>query len=134
MIIKKSPGGSTFPYHYKGGAIHCLKYGSFFANKAALLELIKAEEVFISEKPHQRLRIWVDFYETQLTDHVLMGFIDSSNRLRHQIIRMAIVGCSFKDKQRFHKLSKKRGITFSVPTKFFHDPEVAKTWLVSESS
>lgn len=29
----KSPGGSLFPYYYKGGEIHCLKYGSKYKNE-----------------------------------------------------------------------------------------------------
>lgn len=43
----RSPGGSTYPYYYKGGEIHCLKYGSKYKNHEKLFELMKLEEEFI---------------------------------------------------------------------------------------
>jgi hypothetical protein len=47
---------------------------------------------------------------------------------------MAIVGCSFRDKQRLNQLVKKYDWKFRMPVRFFSDPEVAKIWLVSEQS
>jgi hypothetical protein len=132
MNTQKSPGGSTFPYYYKGGEIHCLKYGSFFSDEAGLFALMKAEEAFIA-KPEHRLLIWVDFYETRLTDRVLSEFAESINRLRPHIIKLAIVGCSFWEKQRLRRIEKKSGECLPAATQFFTDPEDAKTWLVSES-
>jgi hypothetical protein len=32
----KSPGGSLFPYYYKGGEIHCLKYGNKYKDHEKL--------------------------------------------------------------------------------------------------
>jgi hypothetical protein len=131
MYTQKSPGGSIFPYYYKGGEIHCLKYGSFFSNEEALFALMKAEEDFIM-KPNRRLRIWVDFYETFLIEKVLIEFVESICRLSKHIIKLSIVGCSFKDKWRLRKLLKKSGIESLIVIKYFSDPEDAKTWLVRE--
>lgn len=128
----KSPGGSTFPYYYQGGEIHCLKYGSFFANETALFAVMKAEEKFIAQ-PNRRLRIWVDFYETQLTDAVVLEFVESMHRLGNHLIKLAIVGCSRKDSWRLQRVGRKAGGLASVPVRFFRDPEDAKTWLVRES-
>ncbi len=126
----ESPGGSMFPYYYKGGELYCLKYGSFFADEDSLIALMKAEEDFISRR-NQQLRIWVDFYETQLTNRVAVEFMESICRLRHHIVKLALVGCSARDRWRLKRLIKKTEQLRSVPLKFFSDPEEAKTWLVS---
>ena len=60
MPTQTSPGGSTFPYYYKGGEIHCLKYGGFFTDQEAVLTVMRAEEEFITQ-PNRQLRVWVDF-------------------------------------------------------------------------
>lgn len=131
MPTQKSPGGSNFPYYYKGGEIHALKYGSFFSDEAALFALMKAEEEFIA-KPNRQLPIWVDFYETKLTDRVLVEFLKNIERLRPHILKLAVVGFSWFYQWRVRRLGKKLGIGFRVPVKFFSNPEDAKTWLVSE--
>jgi hypothetical protein len=46
MALVKSPGGSIFPYFYKNGELHCLKYGSFYEYEEALVQLMKKEEEF----------------------------------------------------------------------------------------
>jgi hypothetical protein len=129
----KSPGGSTFPYYYKGGEIHCLKYGSYFKDQEKLFAVMKAEENFII-KTNRQLRIWVDFYETRKTKRVFAEFLESLNLLGNQIIKLSIVGFSFLDKWRFKKLKKQIGMKDTIPIKYFNDPEDAKTWLVSENS
>jgi hypothetical protein len=131
MTTIKSPGGSTFPYYYKGGEIHCLHYGSFFTDEEGLLGLIKEEEAFMT-KPSRQLLAWVDFYETKLTNNVLTGFAESMSRLRPHILKLAIVGLSFRDKLRICRLNKRPGMELPKPTKYFSDPEDAKTWLVQE--
>ncbi len=132
MYTEKSPGGSIFPYYYKGGQLFGLHYGSFFSDEARLLALMKAEEAFIA-KPNHQTPLWVDFCETTLTDKVLTEFVASILRLRKQIIKLGIVGCSFKDRWRLGRLIKKSGLEASLPVRFFDDPEDAKTWLVSEA-
>ena len=37
MVMRKSPGGSLFPYYYKGGELFGLHYGSFFTDEEGLL-------------------------------------------------------------------------------------------------
>ena len=130
MLIKKSPGGSTFPYYYKGGEIHALKYGSYFNKEEDLLTLMKEEEIFIKQS-NKRLPMWIDLYETNLTDRVLTGLISNIDRLENHIVKLAFVGCSFRDKRRLASLSKKLD-AYIMPHRYFKDPEDAKTWLVSE--
>jgi hypothetical protein len=129
MYNQKSPGGSLFPYYYKGGEIHCLKYGGFLANADALFALMKAEEDFII-KTNRPLRVWVDFYETNRTDRVLIQFVESIRHLSNYMIKLAVAGFSFSDRIRLRKFAKKSGVKFSMPVKFFNDPEDAKTWLI----
>lgn len=124
---------SLFPYYFKGGEILGLHYGSFFSNQEALLSRMKAEEEFIT-KSNRLLPTWIDFYETKLTDHVLTEFLESINRLRSHITKLAIVGCSSKDRRRLQRLTKKLNIEIPIPVKYFSDPEDAKTWLVSEAN
>lgn len=120
-----------FPYYYKGGEIHALKYGSFGADEAAALAVMQAEEAFVAQ-PNRRLRIWVDFYETRLTETVLQAFVDSIKRLRPHIIKLAIVGCSSGARRRLQPMGKKPDGGVPGPIEFFDDPEDAKTWLVAE--
>jgi hypothetical protein len=131
MVVEKTPGGSLFPYYFKGGEILGLHYGSFFSNEAALLDRMKAEEEFIV-KASRSLPTWIDFYETKLTDHLIIEFLRSVNRLQKHITKLAIVGCSAKDKRRLEQMRKKLEIEISMPVRYYSDPEEAKTWLVSE--
>ncbi len=57
-------------------------------------------------------------------------FVASVNRLRPHLVKLAIVGCSFRDRWRLRRLRKQAPVP--VPIKFFSDPEDAKTWLVDE--
>ena len=131
MVLQKSPGGSIFPYYYKGGALFGLHYGSFFNDEEGLLARMRAEEQFITNAVRET-PLWIDFYETKLTDTVLTEFSNSILRLQGHITKLAIVGCSFRDKRRLMKLLKRSGRAFPGPVRFFSDPEQAKTWLVSE--
>ena len=129
MLHTTSPGGSTFPYYYKNGELHCFKYGSFYENEKALLGLMQEEEAFLA-KPHIRIGVWVDFYETVLTDTILIAFLRHIQRLQTNITKLALVGCSNRDKRRFKRRMKQFELSF--PVEFFSNPEVAKTWLVGE--
>jgi hypothetical protein len=132
MVIRKSPGGSLFPYPYKGGELMGLHYGSFFADEEALLARMKGEEEFIAGANHA-LPLWIDFYQTKLSDRVLVEFLGSMSRLRPHMTRLAIVGCSARDRRRLLRLERESAIELPVPLQFFDDPEQAKTWLVSEA-
>ncbi len=133
MIAQKSPGGSIFPYYYKNGELFGLHFGSFFGNEDALLARMQAEEAFMAGRNHP-LPLWIDFYETKLSDRVLAEFSAFVARLSPLIPRLAIAGCSTRDQRRLLRQAKKSGRAFAMPVKFFDDPEVAKTWLVGESS
>ena len=129
MNAIKSPGGSNFPYYYKGGELHSFKFGSFFKDEKGLLEVMQAEEEFLM-KSGRRIGVWVDFYETRMTDTVLGEFLQSIDRLQPRITKLAIVGLSSMDKKQYRRLEKKLGIKFSIPVQFYNNPETAKTWLV----
>ncbi len=105
MLSKESPGRSNFPYYYKNGELFGTHYEGFASREDELLELMKAEEQFLIEQNHP-LPFWVNFYGTQLTDRVLSEFIQSMNRLRRYIPKLAIVGCSLFDRWRLRRVEK----------------------------
>ncbi len=126
----QSPSGSTFPYYYKGGELHALKYGGLGTDLPRLAALMDAEEHFLRSRPAQRLRVWVDFYETDLTAEAAGLFAEHIKRLEGQLVRLAPVGCGRAGQRRIRSALRSAG-GFAVPVRFFNDPEEAKTWLVS---
>ncbi|GIO95992.1 hypothetical protein J14TS5_10780 [Paenibacillus lautus] len=125
----KSPGGSIFPYYYKGGEIHCLKYGNKYTDEETLFELMKQEEDFII-KTNKKLKIWVDMYTTPVTSKVLQELINNLKNLENYIERLSFVGLSAINEWRLKRSIKKAGINLKIS--YYSDPEKAKTWLVSE--
>ncbi len=67
MPTRKSPGGSMFPYPYKSGELFGLHMGSFGRDEEAFIARLKAEAAFFIEQNHS-LPVWMDLYETRLTD------------------------------------------------------------------
>jgi len=130
----KSPGGSTYPYYYKGGEIHGLKYGSFFGDEQRLFAVMDAEESFIRQRPARLFRAWVDFYETAITDNVMAKFVKHTQSIGGQLVKLAIVGCSAKDRSRIKKAMKKSDPELAERCAFYDDPEEAKTWLVASAA
>lgn len=63
----KSPGGSEYPYYYKGGEIHCLKYGSKYKEHDKLFKLMRLEADFIKQI-NKKQRIWIDLYKTSISN------------------------------------------------------------------
>ena len=133
MPSRTSPGGSLFPYYYKNGELYGAHFGSFHDDEDRLLALMKAEEDFIARQSHP-LPVWIDFYENKLSDRILVEFIQSMQRLQRYITRLAIVGCSKKDQRRIKHLEQQLQTELPRPLHYFLDPEVAKTWLVSEGN
>jgi len=131
MLLKKSPGGSIFPYPYKDGELYGLHLGSFGANEEALIVRMKAEALFFNEQKRS-LGIWMDFYQTKLTDKVLGELIEFLRSTRRYILKLGLVGCSSFDRRRINKHIKEAGDLSSLPVRYFSDPEEGKTWLVSE--
>ncbi len=127
----QSPGGSLFPYPYKGGELFGLHLGSFEANEDALISLIEAEEVFFLEQ-NRSLGLWIDFYETKLSDRVIVEFVEFLRHICHRLLKLGIVGCSLRDRRRIGKRMKEAGAFSNLPVRYYSDPEEAKTWLVSE--
>jgi len=131
MILKKSPGGSIFPYYYKDGELFGLHLGSFGTNEEGVIARIKAEEVFFIQQ-NKHMGVWIDFYQTKLTDRVTTEFIEMLKHTSHLILKLGLVGCSFMAQRKMKRLMKKAGCLSALPVKYFEDPEDAKTWLVSE--
>ncbi len=129
--MQNSPGGSIFPYFYKDGELFGVHFGSFFSDEDRLIKLIQAEKAFFL-KQNRTIPVWIDFYETRLTDIVLGEFIDYLKSSAPRIPKLGIVGCSLRDKGRINKLIKNTAELSSLIIKYYNDPEEAKTWLVSE--
>jgi len=131
MQIQKSPSGAMFPYYYKNGELFGLHLGSFFSDEDGVIAMMKSEAVFFNTH-HRPMGIWIDFYETKLTDRVIKGFVEMVEHMGPKVAKVAIVGCSTIARWKINKLIKKTEPISSLPVKYFEDPEVAKTWLVSE--
>ncbi|RAW16891.1 hypothetical protein DC345_07250 [Paenibacillus taichungensis] len=125
----KSPGGSIFPYYYKGGEIHCLKYGSKYRKYDELFELMRMEEEFIF-KANKKLKIWIDLYETSITEMVLQELVNNLNNLNGYVKKISFVGLSSTSKWKLKR--KIKNLKLEYPVSYFSDPEEAKTWLISE--
>ena len=111
-MITKSPSGALSPYYYKGGYFHGIHYGSYFDDSDALLSMMKKEEEFILKSPEKR-RILIDLYQTTLTKALTEKITEHINRLRPNIVKLAITATP----KNLHKLHM----------------EEAKTWLVSDT-
>ncbi len=131
MLLKKSPGGSIFPYPYKNGELYGLHLGSFGENEDALIARMQAEAFFFNEQKRS-LGIWMDFYQTKLTDRVIGELIEFLRSTRRYVLKLGLVGCSSADRRRINGRIQAAGDLTNLPVRYFSDPEVAKTWLVSE--
>ncbi len=131
--MQKSPSGAMFPYYFKDGELFGLHLGSFFADEDRLVDMIKAEEVFFLRQ-NRCIGLWIDFYQSKLTDRVMGEFIEYLNHTYERITKLAIVGCSSRDKRRISSLIKKAACLSALPVRYYSDPEEAKSWLVNESA
>jgi hypothetical protein len=131
MPLKKSPGGSLFPYPYKGGELFGWHLGSFGKDEDGVISRMKAEEIFLLQQ-NKSMGLWIDFYQTRLTDRVIGELIEMLGHTHQLILKLGLVGCSTLDRWRINRLIKKTGSLSKLPVKYFEDPEDAKTWLVSE--
>ena len=130
-MITKSPSGALSPYYYKGGYFHGIHYGSYFDDSDALLSMMKKEEEFILKSPEKR-RSLIDLYETTLAKALTEKITEHINRLRPNIVKLAITATP----KNLHKLHKALTRKTSLPQSqlyFSTDMEEAKTWLVSDT-
>jgi hypothetical protein len=133
MVFKKSPGGSIFPYPYKNGELYGLHLGSFGENEEALIARMRAEALFFNEQ-RRSLGIWMDFYQTRLTDRIIDELVEFLRKTRSHTLKLGLVGCSFRDRGRINRRLRQAGDLAGLPVRYFSDPEDGKTWLVSEGS
>ncbi len=131
MLTQKSPSGAMFPYYYKNGELFGMHLGSYFSDEDGVIAMMKAEATF-SARQHRRLGLWIDFYETKLTERVIEEFIEMIEQMRTRVTKLAIVGVPFLARRKINRLIKKTEVLASLPVKYYEDPEEAKTWLVSE--
>jgi len=131
MNGQTSPSGSLFPYHYKGGELHCLKYGGFHNDETALFSRIDdEEEFFISSK--RKLNTWIDLYETNVSRRVIRKLVDNIAHISPQVRRLALVGdFTIIRKLVVNDRLRRAGVGEKTAVRFFSDPEVAKTWIVT---
>lgn len=127
----KSPGGSVYPYYYKDGEIHCLKYGGFHGDAPRLFAIMDAEEAFIRQRKQRMFRLWVDLYETAVSEGVAEKLAYQARSLNSQIAKIAYVGCKAGERNAIRKAMKKAGMDLQGKVAFYDDPEDAKTWLVT---
>ena len=130
-MLKKSPSGSICPYYYKGGELHPLHYGSYRNNLLELSNIIEAEEKFILSSIGGR-RIWIDLYETNLTDVMILRLARHLENISSKVAKLALVGCDKKTfkKINYHLMNSECRLAGQI--KLFEDPEIAKDWLVGK--
>jgi hypothetical protein len=130
-MLQKSPSGAIFPYYYQNGELFGMHLGSYFSDEEGVIAMMQAEETFLTLR-HRPMGIWIDFYDTELTDRVIEVFVGMIQQISPQITRLAIVGCPFIARWKINKLIRKTAPLACLPVRHFEDPEEAKTWLVSE--
>ena len=92
---------------------------------------MKAEEDFINTK-HRPMGIWVDLYETKLSDRVIQKLVEMLVHIVVHTSKLGFVGCSSIARWKINRQIRKTSEHSSLPVRYFDDPEIAKTWLVSE--
>jgi hypothetical protein len=130
--MEKSPSGALFPYYYKNGELFGIHLGSYFSDADGLIAMMKVEEEFILKK-HRRMGIWMDFYETKMTDRIIRELIEMLTHIVDQTAKLGLVGCSTITRWKINRQIRKNSKLSTLPVRYFDDPEVAKTWLVGES-
>jgi hypothetical protein len=131
MPLKVSPGGSYFPYGYKGGELFGLHLGSFGRDEDGAIARMRAEERFFLQQ-NRSIGLWIDFCQTRLTARVIDEFVGFLEHTQDHILKLALVGCSLLDRWRLRAAIKRSSCLSSLPVRYYQDPEEAKTWLVSE--
>ncbi len=67
--------------------------GSYFSDQDGVITMMKAEADFFSSK-HHPIGIWIDFYQTRLTDRVIKAFVEMIEGMRSKVSKLGIVGGS----------------------------------------
>lgn len=120
-----------FPYYYKNGELFGMHLGSYFSDEEGVIAMMKAEAEF-SARQHRRLGLWIDFYETKLTNRVIREFIEMLKQMQPRLTKLGIVGAPILARWKINRLIGKTDSLSKLPVKYYEDPEEAKTWLVSE--
>src|SRR5690349_6250800 len=102
MLLQKSPSGAIFPYYYQNGELFGMHLGSYFSNDDAVIAMMPAEETFFTVR-HRSLGVWIDFYDTDLTNNVIDAYVQMIQHMSPQVTKLAIVGCSFINRWKVNK-------------------------------
>lgn len=133
-MLKKSPSGSLCPYYYKGGELQPLHYGSYWDEMDKLSVVIDAEETFIlSSSSSSGRKVWIDLYETNLTDSMITKLSQHIINISPKVSRLALVGCSKKIFRRINNYLKSAECKLAGQIRLFDDPEISKDWLVGKT-
>ncbi len=109
--------------------IWCCDFGGFKSDRDGLLAEIAASQAVIDQQHENSLLVAVDLAHVHFTPEIV-AFFDANPRHPHKPIRrLAVLG--LPDIQRFWYQRVKR-VNFPPTTRFFHDWEQAKDWLVAE--
>lgn len=127
----QSPSGATFPYYYKGGELFGMHLGDYARDEDGVIAMMHAEEQFLLVQ-RRRMGCWLDLCHTRLSDHVIAELVEMIDHLRPYLSKVALAGCSWRARWKINRLVAKKVWAKSLPLKYYEDPEVAKTWLVSE--
>jgi hypothetical protein len=131
MLLHKSPSGALFPYYYQNGELFGMHLGSYFSNEEGVIAIMQSEETFFTVR-HRPMGVWIDFYDTDLTDKVIEAFVEMIEHMSPLVTKLALVGCSLLARWKLNRRIKRVASLACLPVKYFEDPEEAKTWLVSE--
>jgi len=98
-----------------------------------LSEIIDAEEKFIlsSSSPSGR-RVWIDLYETKLTDIMIAKLSQHIANISPKVLKMALVGCSKKVFNKIINYLRSADCNLAGQIKLFDDPEISKDWLMGK--
>lgn len=131
MLLQKSPSGAIFPYYYQNGELFGMHLGSYFSDEEGVIAMMQAEETFFTLQ-HRPIGVWIDLYDTDLTDRVIEAFVEMIEHIGPQVTKLAMVGCPLIARWKISRRIKKTQSLTCLPVRYFEDPEEAKTWLVSE--
>ncbi|MCE5344190.1 MAG: hypothetical protein LLF96_11495 [Eubacteriales bacterium] len=97
------------------------------------MAVMKAEEDFILLSPGRKnRRIWIDLYETNLTDDVIEALLSHLQKIDEKVFRLCLVGCSLLKREKIARKMTRKKMDMAKQIRFFSDPEKAKQWLVRE--
>ncbi len=107
----------------------CCDFGGFGSDRARLLIEIAASQAVIDQQAENSLLVAVDLSDTPPSPEIAAFFKTNANRAQNPIRKLAILGLSGFQRWWYRYV---KHVVWPRQTRFFHDWEQAKDWLVSE--